>query len=373
METTKRERAGIVSGVTGIVLNVILCAFKFIVGTLTLSISIVADAFNNLSDAISNVVTIIGSAVSGKPVDKEHPFGHGRMEYISALIVAFLILVMGFELGKSSVERIITPETLNFKFLYILVPIGSVCVKAFFAVFNHVLYKKSGNINLKAIRQDSINDCIATSGTIVALTVASKTDLVWMDGAIGLCVSLFVVFSGVGILRDVLGPLIGQAPPKELVENIKRIMLEEEYIVGIHDVIVHDYGASQIIASAHAEMPADVDVVKLHSAIDRAEKRIESELHVSMCIHIDPVKLNDEETEKYRELTKKAVKDYCPDFDFHDFRIIKKEEGVTVIFELVIPYGEKRSPEEISAEIEKKLTEEDGTVKAVIKVEHAFS
>ncbi|MGN0804177.1 MAG: cation diffusion facilitator family transporter [Candidatus Coproplasma sp.] len=373
MARTKREQAGIVSGVTGIVLNVILCVFKFIVGVLTLSISIIADAFNNLSDAVSNVVTIIGSVVSDKPVDKEHPFGHGRMEYISALIVAFLIFVMGFELGKSSIERIISPEALNFELLYIFVPVGSVCVKAFFAIFNHVLYKKTGNLNLKAIRQDSINDCIATSGTIVALTVASKTSLIWFDGAIGLCVSLFVVFSGIGILKDVLGPLIGQAPSKELVENIKKIMLEEEYIVGIHDVIVHDYGASKIIASAHAEMPADVDVVKLHSAIDRAEKRIESELHVAMCIHIDPVKLNDEETERYRALTQSVIKDYCADFDFHDFRIIKREDGVTVIFELVIPYGEKRSPEEISAEVEKRFKDADGSVKAVIKVEHAFS
>ncbi|MGN0806524.1 MAG: cation diffusion facilitator family transporter [Candidatus Coproplasma sp.] len=368
-----RERAGILSGICGIILNLVLCALKFLVGILTASISIIADAFNNMSDAVSNVVTIIGSAVSGKPVDREHPFGHGRMEYISALIVAFLILMMGFELGKSSVERIITPGEINYKLIFIFVPVGSIIFKAGFAIFNHILYKKTGNLNLKAVRQDSVNDCIATAGTIVALLVSSMTSLVWIDGAIGLCVSVFVLFSGIGILRDVLGPLIGQAPPKELVDDIKRIMLEEEYIVGVHDVIVHEYGASHKIASAHAEMPADVDVIKLHSAIDRAEKKIDVELNVDICIHIDPVLLNDEDTEKYKALTEKIVTEYCADYTFHDFHLIKKDAGVTIIFELVIPYGERRSSQEITTTLIKKFTEEDATLNAIIKVEHAYA
>lgn len=368
-----RERAGILSGICGIVLNVVLSALKFLVGVLTASISITADAFNNLSDAISNVVTIIGSSISGKPVDREHPFGHGRMEYISALIVAFLILMMGFELGKSSIERIITPGEVNYKFIFILVPAGSIIFKAGFAVFNHILYKKTGNLNLKAVRQDSINDCIATSGTIVALLVSSQTNLVWIDGAIGLCVSVFVLFSGVGILKDVLSPLIGQAPPKKLVEDIKQIMLEEEYIVGVHDVIVHEYGATHVIASAHAEMPADVDVIKLHSAIDRAEKTIFSKLNVDMCIHIDPVLIHDADTDKYRELTQKIVCEYCEGYSFHDFRIIKKDEGVTLIFELVIPFDEKRSPQEITDALLAKFKAEDEGLNAIIKVEHDYA
>ena len=368
-----RERAGILSGICGIVLNVILSALKLLVGVLTASISITADAFNNLSDAISNVITIIGSAVSGKPVDREHPFGHGRMEYVSAFIVAFLILMMGFELGKSSLERIITPGEINYQLIFIFVPVGSIIFKAGFAVFNHILYKKTGNLNLKAVRQDSINDCIATSGTIVALLVSSMTSLVWIDGAIGLCVSIFVLFSGIGILKDVLGPLIGQAPSKELVEDIKRMMLEEEYIVGVHDIIIHEYGASHVIASAHAEMPADVDVIKLHSAIDRAEKRIFSELNVDMCIHIDPVLLNDADTDKYKAMTEKIVSDYCADYSFHDFRIIKKEEGVTLIFELVIPFDEKRSPQEIADELIKIFKAEDESLNVIIKIEHDYA
>lgn len=368
-----RERAGIVSGITGIVCNVLLCTFKFIAGTLTLSISIVADAFNNLSDAVSNIVTIIGSAVSGKPVDKEHPFGHGRMEYVSALIVAFLILVMGFELGKSSIERIISPQTLNFKPVYVIVPVGSVCVKAFMAAFNHVLFQKTGNVNLKAVRQDSINDCVATTATLVALVVAGNTRLVWIDGAIGLCVSVFVLFSGIGVLKDVLSPLLGQAPPKELVSQIKKIMLEEENIVGVHDVIVHEYGSSHILASAHAEMPANIDVMKLHAAIDRAEKRIERELHVAMCIHLDPVMIDDAETERYRALTEKVLFSYCPAYTFHDFRIKKTEEGVTVVFELVIPFDEKRAPQAIVSEIEALLKGEESSLRAIIQVEHAYS
>ncbi|MGN1104691.1 MAG: cation diffusion facilitator family transporter [Candidatus Coproplasma sp.] len=368
-----RERAGILSGVCGIVLNVVLSALKILVGVFTASISIMADGFNNLSDAISNVVTIIGSAVSGKPVDREHPFGHGRMEYISALIVAFLILMMGFELGKSSVERIITPGEINYQLIFVFVPIGSIIFKAGFAIFNHILFKKTGNLNLKAVRQDSINDCIATSGTIVALLVSSQTNLVWLDGAIGLCVSVFVLFSGIGILKDVLGPLIGQAPPKELVEQIKRYMLEEEYIIGVHDVIVHEYGARHVIASAHAEMPADVDVIKLHSAIDRVEKTIFSELNVDMCIHIDPVLINDADTDKYKELVQKVVSEYCTDYSFHDFRIIKKDEGVTLIFELVIPFDEKRSPQEITDGLLKMIKAENEGLNAIIKVEHDYA
>lgn len=368
-----RERAGILSGICGIILNVILSSLKILVGILTASISIMADGFNNLSDAISNVVTIIGSAVSGKPVDREHPFGHGRMEYISALIVAFLILMMGFELGKSSVERIITPGEINYQLIFIFVPIGSIVFKAGFAIFNHILYKKTGNLNLKAVRQDSINDCIATAGTIVALLVSSMTSLVWIDGAIGLGVSVFVLFSGIGILKEVLSPLIGQAPSKELIEDIKRIMLEEEYIVGVHDVIVHDYGAAKIIASAHAEMPADVDVINLHSAIDRVEKAIGKQLNVDMCIHIDPVLINDADTDNYKELTRKVIGGYCADYSFHDFRIIKKQSGVTLIFELVIPYGEKRAPQEIINALLTRFKAEDESLNAIIKVEHAYA
>ncbi|MGN1373518.1 MAG: cation diffusion facilitator family transporter [Candidatus Coproplasma sp.] len=368
-----RERAGILSGICGIVMNVVLSTLKILVGVLTASISITADGFNNLSDAISNVVTIIGSSISGKPVDREHPFGHGRMEYVSALIVAFLILMMGFELGKSSVERIITPEAINYQLIFVFVPIGSIIFKAGFAIFNHILFKKTGNLNLKAVRQDSVNDCIATSGTIIALLVSSQTSLVWIDGAIGLCVSVFVLFSGVGILKDVLGPLIGQAPSKELIDDIKRMMLEEEYIIGVHDVIVHEYGAAHVIASAHAEMPADVDVIKLHSAIDRAEKRIFSELKVDMCIHIDPVLLNDADTDKYKALTQKVVSEYCPSYSFHDFRIIKKDEGITLIFELVIPFDEKRSPQEITDELLSTFKAEDKNLNAIIKVEHDYA
>lgn len=368
-----RERAGVVSGICGIVLNIILCALKFFVGVLTASISIIADAFNNLSDAVSNVVTIIGSAVSGKPVDKEHPYGHGRMEYISALIIAFLILMMGFELGKSSIERIITPSTLNFKYAFIIVPVASIVCKAAFAVFNHVLYKKTGNVNLKAVRLDSVNDCIATAGTLVALIVCGFTQLYWIDGAIGLCVSCFVLFSGISVLRDVLGPLIGQAPPKELVENIKRLMLEDQTIVGVHDVVVHEYGALHILASAHAEVPAELDAIKLHTVIDKAEKRIESELNVIICIHMDPVLLNDADTEKYKAVTEKAIKDYCAEYTFHDFRIIKLESGVTVIFDLVIPYGEKRSVQKITEELSAKINAEDNALNAIIKVEHDYT
>ncbi len=233
-----REKYGTLSGGTGIFCNLILCIFKFIVGALSNSVSITADAVNNLSDASSNVVTIFGAKMAGKPVDEDHPFGHGRMEYISALIVSFFIFLMGFELGKSSIEKIIHPEDVKFSAATLIVLLASIAVKLWMAFFNNRLFKITNNVNMKAVKQDSLNDCIATAATIAALLISSFTPFKRADGIIGVIVAIIVIIAGIGIVKDIISNLLGKAPDPELVKQIEDIMLAENDIAGVHDLIV---------------------------------------------------------------------------------------------------------------------------------------
>lgn len=367
-----REAFAVLSGGVGIFCNILLALFKFIVGKLSGSISITADALNNLSDVASNGVTIVGAKLSKKPVDKEHPFGHGRMEYISALAVSALILIMGFELAKSSVQKIIHPEELNFSIVYIVILGASILVKLWMAYFNNKLYKHTDNINLKAVRQDSLNDCISTGATIIAITVSHLFKLAWIDGAIGLCVAVIILFGGIDIAKEIISPLLGQPPKKELVDNIERIMLEPEYILGVHDLIVHDYGPGRIIASAHAEVPSNIDVMKLHDVIDNVESKINKELGIIMCIHMDPIVVDDKEVDRYKALAKEVIADYDSEFTFHDFRVVKGETHTNLIFDLIIPFCDDDKKAQISADLIKRFKEKDSSLEIVMVIEHSF-
>lgn len=368
-----REKTGIFSGITGIVCNLLLFGFKMLVGTLTGSVSITADAVNNLSDAGSNIVTIAGSKLAGKPVDKEHPFGHGRLEYISALVVAFLIFIMGFELGKSSIEKIIHPQEIKFSIWYIIILTAAICVKLWMAYFNNTLYKKSSNINLKAVMQDSLNDCIATGSTIVALLISSFTSFKRADGIIGVIVAVVILMAGINILKEIIGPLLGQPPSPELVKSIEQEMLKEELIVGVHDLIVHDYGPGKIIASAHAEVPSDVSVTEIHDVIDNVEKDIMKKLKVVMCIHMDPIVIDDEEVNRYKELTAKIIKQYDADLSFHDFKVVKGPTHTNLIFDLVVPFGKNQGTNaEILNGVRKAFKDYDDTINLVVTVEHSY-
>ncbi|WP_455493655.1 cation diffusion facilitator family transporter [Eubacterium sp.] len=367
-----REAFAVMSGGVGIICNILLAVFKFIVGKLSGSISITADALNNLSDVASNGVTIVGARLSKKPVDKEHPFGHGRMEYISALAVSALILIMGFELAKSSVQKIINPEELNFSFAYIIILGASILVKLWMAYFNNRLYKHTDNINLKAVRQDSLNDCISTGATILALCITHIFKIAWIDGAIGLCVAVIILLGGIDIAKEIISPLLGQPPKKELVDNIERIMLEPEYILGVHDLIVHDYGPGRIIASAHAEVPSNIDVMKLHDIIDNVESKINKELGIIMCIHMDPIVVDDKEVDRYKALAKEIIADYDSDFTFHDFRVVKGETHTNLIFDLIIPFCDDGEKAKISADLTKRFKEKDPTLELVMVIEHSF-
>ena len=367
-----REKVGTMSGICGILCNALLCIMKFVIGTLTGSVSITADAFNNLSDAASNVVTIAGAKLANKPVDKEHPFGHGRLEYISALIVSFIILLMGFELGKSSIEKIIKPEEVNFSIVSVAVLVIAISVKLWMAFFNKKLYKLTDNINLKAVCQDSLNDCIATGATVISLLISHFTGFHYIDGIVGLLVAFAIIFSGIGVLKDVLGPLLGQPPSAELVKSIEDLILSEKEIIGVHDLIVHDYGPGRIIASAHAEVPSNEDIVHIHDVIDNVEKKIQKQLNIMICIHLDPIDINNEEVNKYKAIAQKIIKGYNDEYSFHDFRLVNGETHKNLIFDLVIPFDKNNDTTKILNDIMALFKQYDDKINVVITIEHSF-
>lgn len=370
--TIGREKVSTMSGWCGIICNAILCLIKFIIGTVTGSVSITADAFNNLSDAGSNVVTIAGAKLANKPVDKEHPFGHGRIEYVSALVVSFIILLMGFELGKNSVMKIIKPEKVDFSIVSLVVLILAICVKLWMAYFNNKLFKLTNNINLKAVSQDSLNDCIATGATILSLVISYLTGFYHIDGIVGLLVAGAIILSGIGILKDTLGPLLGQPPSPELVKRIEDIITDEAEIVGVHDLIVHDYGPGRIIASAHAEVPSNEDIVHIHDVIDNVEKKIQKELNIIICIHLDPIDINNEEVNKYKAIAQKIIKQYNDDYSFHDFRMVNGETHKNLIFDLVIPFDKNNDTTKILNDIVAAFKKYDESLNVVVTLEHSF-
>lgn len=368
----ERERYGVLSGIVGIICNLLLCAFKFAVGAFTNSVSITADAVNNLSDASSNIVTIAGAKLSGKPVDDEHPFGHGRIEYISALIISFLIFLMSFELLKSSVEKLIHPEEVNFSAASVIILIVAILVKLWMAFFNNVIYKETENVNAKAVKQDSLNDCIATAATVAALLISYFTDFIYADGIMGIIVAILIFISGVDIVKDISSRLLGRAPSPELVKEIEDIMLSQDCIYGVHDLIVHDYGPGRIIASAHAEVPCDADILAVHDVIDITEKIISKKLGIMMCIHMDPIAVNDETINAYRDFMAEIINDYDSSFTFHDFRVVDGRQKTNFIFDLVIPHRYPKSKQQIIADLQKAVDEKRENIFLVITVEHSF-
>ena len=371
-KSDERTALSSLSGYTGIVCNLLLCIIKFVIGSLSASISITADALNNLSDCTSNIVTITGTRLSNKPVDKEHPFGHGRIEYISALIVSLFIFAMSFELGKSSVEKIIHPQEVKFSFFFLALLLLAIGVKLWMAYFNNKLYKLTDNLNMKAVKQDSLNDCIATLATIIAMVLSSCFHIKRIDGIIGLCVSVFILVSGIKMLKDVISPLLGEAPSKELTDRITGIITEDDIVLGVHDLIVHSYGAGKKIASADAEVDGGADIFAIHDVIDRAEKRILDELGIIMCIHIDPIEIDDKKTSDLRKKAKHIIKSYNQAYSFHDFRIAQKNGESHMDFDLIIPFEEEDKKDKIKAELTEILEANFENTRVEINVEHSY-
>lgn len=370
-DKNNRESYSILSGIAGIVCNILLSISKFIVGIVTNSVSITADAANNLSDASSSIVTIAGAKIASKPVDEDHPFGHGRAEYISAMIVSFFIFIMGFELAKSSIVKIFNPEDVVFSIPSLIVLLLAIPVKLWLSYFNNKLYKITGNQNMKATMQDSLNDCFATGATIISLLVSAFTKFN-IDGYIGIGVAVIIFLAGYDIIKDIISNLLGKAPDEEFVKQIEDMMLEEEYIVGVHDLIIHDYGPGKTIVSAHAEVPADKNIMEIHDVIDNVEKRISKELKIAICIHMDSIVTNDSEVSKYRDMVAEIIKNYSSDFSFHDFRMVKGPTHTNLIFDLVTPKNCKEQPSEIVKNLRKAVREKDENLFIVVTVEHSY-
>ncbi len=356
-----RLKLGVLSGFVGIVLNVILSVFKMIFGIITKSISIVADGANNIFDAISSIINLVGFKISGKPADEEHPFGHGRVEYISALTLAFFILIMGVELIKSSVDRFTNPETVIFSVPAVVVLVLSIIAKIWLALFNRKIGKMMNSVAVDAVVTDSIGDTAATTCSLIALIASRFTDFP-VDGIMGIIVALIIIYAGIDIIRGTLGPLLGEPPAKETVEKLEELVMSFDGIVGIHDLVLHSYGHSKIIGSLHAEVPADVDILHSHDTIDLIERTVKDKLGIEISIHMDPI-INDERTHDLKNAVSNIIADISPEISMHDFRVVDGPTHTNLIFDVVLPrrYSENDFKNTVEAQV-KQMDERYFTV-----------
>ena len=359
---------GKMAGITGVLCNVFLFLGKLLAGLLSGSTSIIADAVNNLSDAGSSVVTLAGFQLARRPADREHPYGHARYEYLSGLVVAALILVIGLELAKSSFQKILHPEPIEATPVALGVLIASLCVKLWMCVFYRSLGKRIRSITLAASSADSRNDVIATSGVLAGYVVSSLLH-VNVDGFVGLAVACFILWSGIGIARDTISPLLGGRADPNLVENLSNLVLSHEKILGIHDLLVHDYGPGQCFASVHAELSAQEDPMVCHDIIDDIEQDAIEQLNVHLVIHYDPVMTDDAEWSEMRGLTENWVRQVDPRLTIHDFRMVRGAKQTKLVFDLTVPYDMTLSSGEVQQVMEKNLREQGKDYVTVIHLD----
>ena len=373
-----RRAYGVLCGAIGILLNILLFAGKFIAGSLAKSVAVTADAFNNLADAGSSVITMIGFRLAGQKPDKEHPFGHGRVEYIAGLLVSAAIILMGVELLKTSVEKIIAPQAVEFSVLTAVILVFSVAVKIYMAVYNGSLGKKLASPALAAAARDSLSDSIATAVVLVSSAVGHFLRIN-IDGWCGAAVAVFVLRAGIMSVRDTLAPLLGTEPDPEFVKRINDIVLSYPDISAIHDLIIHDYGPGRQIISLHAEMPTESgsDIFKLHDIVDNAERRLRQELGCDATIHLDPVAAEDEQTQMLHERMEAALFEINSGLTMHDFRIVPGPTHTNLIFDVVVPYDNKMPQAEILEKIEYAAEElpsgkNGGKYYAVVRFDRPF-
>lgn len=367
-----RTSYGVLSSIVGIFCNVLLFAAKFLIGVLMHSISVMADGFNNLSDAASSIISFIGVKMAEKPADEEHPFGHGRIEYIAALVVAFLVIEVGLSFLKSSIGKLKNPEEITFELIPFLILILSIGVKLWLAYFNTKLGKKIDSKVMMATAADSMGDVITTSATILSILVCTFTGYN-IDAIAGLVVSLIVMWAGVGIAKDTLEPLIGQAADPELAEKIKQEVESYDGITGTHDLIVHDYGPNRSMASIHAEVPRDVDIEASHEIIDRIEREVSKKLGIFLVIHMDPVEVRDERVLAVKDTVQKILYELDPEVTFHDFRMVWGEKRINLIFDVLVPFAyDKEKQKNLEKQICERITERDSRYQCVITVEKSF-
>ena len=366
-----RAAVGTLSGIVGILCNFFLFLGKVIIGTLSGSVSITADAMNNLSDAASSIVTLVGFKLAEQPADAEHPYGHARFEYLSGLVVSAMIVIIGFELAKTSVGKILSPVPVVFSAPLAAVLVLSIAVKLWLCLFNRTLGRKINSTTLLATSEDSRNDIITTAAVLLAAVIEAVSGLS-IDGFVGPAVSLFILYSGAKLAKETISPLLGEAASPELQSRIVDYISAQPKVLGYHDLMVHDYGPGRIIASAHAEVPSNEDIVHIHDVIDNVEKKIQKQLNIVICIHLDPIDINNEEVNKYKAIAQKIIKGYNDEYSFHDFRLVNGETHKNLIFDLVIPFDKNNDTTKILNDIMALFKQYDDKINVVITIEHSF-
>ena len=363
-----RRSYGMLTGIMGVVLNLILFGGKLFAGIITGAISVTADAVNNLSDAGTSVISMVGMKLAGRPADKEHPFGHGRMEYVAGLAVAAVILIMGYELGKDSIIKIFNPEEVTFSVVSLVILCVSVLIKLYICLYNRKIGRMINSPAMKATAMDSLSDCISTAAVITGLVVFEIFN-VNIDGYVGILVALFVFKAGFEAAKESLAPLIGERPDKEYVDEIERTVMSYEGIIGIHDLIVHNYGVGSNIISLHAEVPSEMGFMEAHELIDIIENNLKEKYAAIATVHMDPVETSNETAIRYKALVNGFISEISPEISMHDFRMTDGIKNRNLIFDIVVPYSVRMGDNAIKALICEKIKREDENLNAVITID----
>lgn len=366
-----RESYGVTSSVTGIIANTILSIGKILTGVLFNSISVTADGVNNLSDGASSLITLIGFKISSKPADKDHPFGHARMEYLTGLILGIAVLLVGFELIKSSFDKIMNPTKTIFSIEMTAVLIVSIFIKLWLSLFYKKLGGKISSVTLKASSIDSRNDVISTIVVLLSLLISEATGYE-IDGFVGILAALFILYSAYGILRDILNPILGEMPDEEFVESIENKIMSYEGILNIHDLVVHNYGPNTHFATVHAEVDANEDILKSHDIIDNIEREFARDLNINLVIHLDPIITDDEEINELRSMTDNIIKSIDERLSMHDFRVVKGDTHTNLIFDVAVPVDCDIKSAKLVSLIEKEVQKENETYFALVTVDKNY-
>ena len=367
-----RVAYGYLCGAVGIALNILLFAGKIIAGTISGSVAVTADAFNNLSDAGSSIISLIGFRLASQKPDPHHPFGHGRFEYIASLIISIIIVLMGFELGKSSFEKIVAPQAVEYSAVTFAVLGASVLVKLYMFFYNNSVGKKIDSATMRATAMDSISDAVSTGAVLISAVISMFTNLA-LDGWMGLVVAAFIMVTGFKSAKETIDSLLGTPPSPEFVKQIEDMALQYDDIIGVHDMIVHNYGPGRTFVSLHAEVPSDGDIVAIHDTVDNAEREIAKELGCLVTIHMDPVDVHDEHTAQLREKVSEIIKQINPDITFHDFRVVSGPTHTNLIFDIVSPMDCGLSDQELADTIADKIHQCNESYFAVINVDKDFA
>lgn len=370
-EKAVRRAYGTACSGAGIGFNVLLFAGKLIAGMLSGSVAIVSDAFNNLSDAGSSIISLVGFKLSNKKSDPQHPFGHGRLEYISGLCVSFLIILMGVELGKASIEKIIEPAQVKFSLLTAAILAASILVKLYMALYNSRIGKRLNAVTMKAMAKDSLSDAVATSVVLMSMIVAKLADIA-IDGYCGVVVAAFILFTGITAARDTISPLLGQKPDSEFIEEVMRIVNAHKEIIGTHDLVVHDYGPGRLMITLHAEVDADMDILVAHDAVDNIENELREKLGCSAVVHMDPIVTDDVETNATREEIKRVVSNIDSRMTIHDFRMVPGPTHTNVIFDVAVPFDTDMDDDELRKILGARIRDVDSKLNAVIEIDKCY-